>query len=90
MVRKLFALGAMCAALGCASFGDAIEANCIKGQLSAEQAASLDPREFATLPSYCSEATPPGQHGGDVHCQPEAHDRVLAAHCSQALKELER
>lgn len=63
-----------------------IDELCIKGQLSAEQAASLDPHAYATLPSYCQEATPPGQHGGDAHCQAEALDRILAAHCSGALK----
>lgn len=63
-----------------------IDELCIKGQLSAKQAAAINPLEYETLPSYCAEGVPPGQHGGDAHCQPERFDRILAAHCSQALK----
>jgi hypothetical protein len=75
---------------GCASFGDAVEANCIKGQLSAAQAASLKPEEFETHPSYCAGRETSEGKNGDVHCQPEIYDRILAAHCSYALKEFEK
>lgn len=86
--RYLIACGwliVLASALGCAH-DSPIDALCIKGQLSAAQAASLDPHQYETLPSYCAEGVPPGQHGGDAHCQAERFDRVLAAHCSGALK----
>lgn len=84
------ALVVLLALTGCAQFGDAVEANCIKGQLSAAQAASLKPEEFETHPSYCAGREDEHGKNGDVHCQPEIYDRVLAAHCSYALKEFEK
>ena len=74
------------AMLGCATKNNPVDVVCVKGQLSAAQAASLNPHEYATLPSYCQEATPPGQHGGDAHCQAEPLDRVVAGACADALK----
>ena len=83
---RLLAFGFLWCSAACAHGNNPIDELCVKGQLSAEQAASLDPREYETLPSYCAEAVPPGQHGGDSHCQAERFDRILAANCSQALK----
>lgn len=74
---------------GCASVGDAVEATCVKGQLSAAQAESLKPQDFKTWPSYCLGREDSNGKNGDAHCQPEENDRILAAHCSRALKEFE-
>lgn len=68
--------------------GDALEAGCVKGQLSAQQAASLDPAQFKTWPSYCLGREDEDGDNGDAWCQPQENDRIFAAHCARAIREL--
>lgn len=81
--------------LGCSTtksplgrIGDSFEALCIKGQLSATQAATLFPEQYKTHPSYCLGRENSDGDNGDSWCQAEEGDRILAAHCSRALREL--
>lgn len=71
-----------------ARVGDSFEASCVKGQLSANQAASLLPSEFKTWPSYCLGREDSEGNNGDSWCQPEENDRIFAAHCARAIREL--
>lgn len=69
---------------------DAFEALCTKKRLSAEQAAAINALKDKKTPGYCAGQTGTGKDGtkfeGQVHCDAEEYDRVLAAHCAFAPK----
>lgn len=90
-LRATFALLAFTLGCGCSTTGDAIEAACIKGQLSSLQAEAVNtfgPKKRE--PGYCLGQTYTDDEGvqreGFAHCEAEEGDRLLSASCAGALK----
>jgi len=65
-------------ASGCV--GHWVDERCIKGKLSAEQAAAINAETWGHLPDYNQDTD-----GRCVHCA-KARDRILAEECSELVK----
>jgi len=79
-----------CLLMGCAHYGDAVEAGCVKFQISALQAEAMSDIPPRRSPGYCLGNTYTDKsgkrHEGTAWCKPQEGDRVLRASCSSALK----
>jgi hypothetical protein len=79
--RVVVMLAVVCAVAG-GCLGKTIDRECIRGRLSAEQADEINNAHWGKLPSYNR-----GEDGKCIHCA-AVDDRILAAECSEFLKEV--
>jgi len=71
---------------------DAIEALCVRGQITHDQAQALNGTLWLKVPGYCTTYSYVDDYGmvqrGESPCLAQQGDRIVSAACSQALKSL--